>query len=125
MVIGGKEYGSGSSRDWAAKGPFLQGVKSVIAQSFERIHRSNLIGMGILPLTFLPGESGETHGLTGFEQVTIGFDPENIKVNEEIDVKLSNNKSFRAIVNLRTEVEITYYKNGGVLPYVLRKELQH
>ncbi len=82
MVIGGKEYGSGSSRDWAAKGPFLQGVKAVIAQSFERIHRSNLIGMGILPLTFLQGESAETHDLTGFEQVTIGFDPENIKVNE-------------------------------------------
>ena len=82
VVIGGKEYGSGSSRDWAAKGPYLQGVKAVIAQSFERIHRSNLIGMGILPLTFLPGESAETHGLTGFEQVTIGFDPENIKVNE-------------------------------------------
>ena len=79
----------------------------------------------MLPLTFLPGESAETHGLTGFEQVTIGFDPENIKVNEEIDVKLSNNKSFRVIVNLRTEVEITYFKNGGVLPYVLRKEVQH
>ena len=125
VVIGGKEYGSGSSRDWAAKGPYLQGVKAVIAQSFERIHRSNLIGMGILPLTFLSGESAETHGLTGFEQVTIGFDPENIKVNEEIDVKVSENKSFKAIVNLRTEVEITYYKNGGVLPYVLRKEVQH
>ncbi len=65
VIIGGKEYGSGSSRDWAAKGPFLQGVKAVIAQSFERIHRSNLIGMGILPLTFLPGETAETHGLTG------------------------------------------------------------
>lgn len=81
VVIGGKEYGSGSSRDWAAKGPYLQGVKAVIAQSFERIHRSNLIGMGILPLTFLAGETSETHGLTGQEQITIMFDPENIKVN--------------------------------------------
>jgi aconitate hydratase len=81
--------------------------------------------MGMLPLTFLPGESSETHGLTGTEKVTIMFDPENIKVNEEIDVKLDNGKFFRAIVNLRTEVEISYYQNGGVLPYVLRKALAH
>ncbi len=82
IVVGGREYGSGSSRDWAAKGPYLQGVKAVLAISFERIHRSNLIGMGILPLTFIEGENAETHGLTGFEQITISFDPENIKVNE-------------------------------------------
>ena len=81
--------------------------------------------MGILPLTFLPGESAETHGLTGHEQVTIMFDPENIKVNEEIEVRLSNNNTFRAVVNLRTEVENSYFRNGGVLPYVLRKEVQH
>jgi len=75
VIFGGKEYGSGSSRDWAAKGPYLLGVKAVIAESFERIHRSNLVGMGILPLTFLNGESAATHGIEGTEQVNILLDP--------------------------------------------------
>lgn len=74
MIFGGKEYGSGSSRDWAAKGPYLQGVKAVIAQSFERIHRSNLIGMGILPLTFKEGENSDSYGITGEESVEIEMD---------------------------------------------------
>ena len=80
IIIGGAEYGSGSSRDWAAKGPFIQGVKAVIVISFERIHRSNLAGMGILPLEFLKDQNAETLGLTGFERFTIKLTPENLKV---------------------------------------------
>lgn len=123
VIFGGKEYGSGSSRDWAAKGPYLQGVKAVIAQSFERIHRSNLIGMGILPLTFKEGENAETYGITGEETVTIEMDLENIKPNQFVKVNLSSGKTIEVLSNLRTEVEITYYKNKGVLPFVLRKQL--
>lgn len=82
IIIGGKEYGTGSSRDWAAKGPYLQGVRAVIAESFERIHRSNLVGMGILPLVFINGESSSTHGLDGTEKVTINLDADNLKPNQ-------------------------------------------
>lgn len=84
VIFGGKEYGTGSSRDWAAKGPYLQGVKAVIAESFERIHRSNLIGMGILPLNFINGETVASLGIDGSEQVTIALDPENLKPNQEV-----------------------------------------
>jgi len=84
IIIGGKEYGTGSSRDWAAKGPYLQGVRSVIAESFERIHRSNLVGMGILPLTFINGENASTHGLDGTEKVTINLDFENLKPSQDV-----------------------------------------
>lgn len=122
IILAGQEYGSGSSRDWAAKGPYLQGVKAVIAQSFERIHRSNLIGMGILPLQFHAGQSAETLGLTGKEQFTIHTTDE-IQVGQEVEVTTSTGGKFTCKVRLDTQPEITYYKNGGILPYVLRKLL--
>lgn len=123
IIIGGKEYGSGSSRDWAAKGPYLQGVKAVLAQSFQRIHRSNLIGMGILPLTFSSGESAETYGITGEEQVSFEMDMGNILVSQRVKVVLSTGKEFYVDSALRTQVEISYFKNKGILPYVLRKRV--
>ena len=121
IILAGAEYGSGSSRDWAAKGPYLQGVKAVIAQSFERIHRSNLIGMGILPLQFLEGQSVDSLGLTGKEQFNIDTQGGNLKVGDSITVSTSNGKSFQAKIRLDTEVEVEYFKNGGILHYVLRK----
>ena len=103
------------------RGPLLQGVRAVIAQSFERIHRSNLVGMGILPLEFKQGENADTLGLTGQEQFTIDLDPENLKTGQEITVRASNGKKFTVKSRIDTDVEIEYYKNGGILPYVLRK----
>lgn len=120
IIIAGKEYGSGSSRDWAAKGPFLQGVKAVIAESYERIHRSNLLGMGILPLQFNAGEGAETHGLTGSETFSIERD-EKLTVAQTVTVKTSTGKTFTCMTRLDTEPEIAYYTNGGILQYVLRK----
>jgi len=124
LVIAGKEYGSGSSRDWAAKGTLLLGVKAVIAESFERIHRSNLIGMGVLPLQFLPGENRETLALTGFEMYSIEGIPQAIASGSRARVKAKGNsaeKSFEAIVRIDTPMEAEYYRNGGILPYVLRQ----
>ncbi|HTA71557.1 MAG TPA: aconitate hydratase AcnA [Bryobacteraceae bacterium] len=123
-VIAGKEYGSGSSRDWAAKGTLLLGVKAVIAESFERIHRSNLIGMGVLPLQFLPGESRETVGLTGSETYSIEGVQQAIASGARARVKAKGDKgekSFEAIVRIDTPMEAEYYRNGGILPYVLRQ----
>lgn len=120
IVLAGQLYGSGSSRDWAAKGPFLQGIKCVIAQSFERIHRQNLVGMGILPLEFLPGENADSLGLDGTEQFDILIEPENISVNQLITVKTNTGVTFQAKSRIDTEIEIEYYKNGGILSYVLR-----
>jgi len=119
--LAGQDYGSGSSRDWAAKGPYLQGVKAVITQSFERIHRSNLVGMGVLPLQFLGTDSADTLGLTGKETFSLELRKGDLKVNEEIEVKVSTGKNFKAKVRLDTEVELQYFKNGGILHYVLRK----
>lgn len=124
VIFGGKEYGSGSSRDWAAKGPYLLGVKAVVAESFERIHRSNLVGMGILPLTFMNGDSAASVGIEGSEQVNILLDPENIVANQEVKIELSSGKSFVVRSNLKTEVEITYFKHRGILPFVLREQLK-
>jgi len=121
IILAGQDYGSGSSRDWAAKGPYLQGVKCVITQTFERIHRSNLVGMGILPLQFLGTDSADTLGLTGKETFSIELRKGELKVNEEIEVKVSTGKNFKAKVRLDTEVELAYFKNGGILHYVLRK----
>ncbi len=121
IILAGKEYGSGSSRDWAAKGPYLLGVKAVIAQSFERIHRSNLVGMGILPLEFLNGESADSLGLTGSEQFSIKLNGGNLKVNEVVSVTTSTGKTFQAKSRIDTEIEVEYFKNGGILHYVLRK----
>mmetsp|Transcript_25824 Transcript_25824/g.18276 ORF Transcript_25824/g.18276 Transcript_25824/m.18276 type:complete len:172 (+) Transcript_25824:577-1092(+) len=121
IVMAGNEYGSGSSRDWAAKGPYLQGVKAVIAQSYERIHRSNLVGMGILPLQFKAGESADSHGLTGHETFDLDIQGGDLKVGQDVMVKASNGKSFNVVCRLDTEPEIAYYQNGGILHYVLRK----
>jgi aconitate hydratase len=120
VVLAGKEYGSGSSRDWAAKGPKLLGVRAVIAESYERIHRSNLLMMGVLPLQYTPGENRESLGLTGREEFSItGL--ENGEA-EEVTVR-ADDKEFRAIVRLDTPREREYLRHGGILPYVLRRLL--
>ena len=127
IVIAGKEYGSGSSRDWAAKGPRLQGVSAVIAESFERIHRSNLVGMGILPLQFLPKENPETLGLDGTETFEITGIAEGLEPHAEIAVKATGSggetTEFSVEARIDSEVEMDYYRHGGVLQYVLRKML--
>lgn len=121
IVLAGKEYGSGSSRDWAAKGPYLQGIKAVIAQSFERIHRSNLVGMGILPLEFINGENADSLGLNGTERFSIKLNGGDLKVNEILTVTTNTGKTFKAKSRIDTEIEVEYFKNGGILHYVLRK----
>ena len=127
VVLAGKEYGSGSSRDWAAKGTTLLGIKAVIAESYERIHRSNLVGMGVLPLQFKPGEDAETLGLRGDETFNIlGLD-KGIETGQTVQVEaVANDESgkvikFEAISRLDSRVELEYYKNGGILHYVLRQ----
>jgi len=119
--LAGNEYGSGSSRDWAAKGPYLQGVKAVIAQSYERIHRSNLVGMGILPLQFKSGESADSFGLSGSEQFNIEINGGDLAVNQDVNVTTNCGKSFTVKCRLDTDPEIAFFKNGGILHYVLRK----
>lgn len=121
IVMGGTLYGNGSSRDWAAKGPFLLGVSAVIAVSFERIHRSNLLGMGILPLQFKEGESADALGLDGTEQFSIDLKGGKIKVGDTLKVSASSGKTFEALVRLDTEPEVAFWRNGGILNYVLRK----
>jgi aconitate hydratase len=123
LVLAGKEYGTGSSRDWAAKGPFLQGVKAVIAESYERIHRSNLIGMGILPLQFAEGESRDSLGLSGEEVYEIEVD-DSLRPGQQVEVVArgpSGVKRFATRCRIDTPVEINYYKNGGILHTVLRR----
>ncbi|KAM1015941.1 hypothetical protein FF1_045552 [Malus domestica] len=122
IVIAGAEYGSGSSRDWAAKGPMLLGVKAVIAKSFERIHRSNLVGMGIIPLCFKAGEDADTLGLTGHERYTIDLPSSisEIKPGQDVTVTTDNGKSFTCTVRFDTEVELEYFNHGGILQYVIR-----
>jgi aconitate hydratase len=127
IVIAGKEYGTGSSRDWAAKGPRLLGIKAAIAENFERIHRSNLIGMGIVPLVFKPGENLQTHGLTGFEKFDIpGIGPA-LKLRQELTVKATADDGkatdFKVICRIDTPAELDYYRHGGILEYVLRQLL--
>ena len=118
VVLAGKEYGSGSSRDWAAKGTKLLGVRAVIAESFERIHRSNLVGMGVLPLQFPEGENAESLGLTGKEEFSItGLDGGEAK---EVTVK-ADDTEFQARVRIDTPKEVDYFKHGGILPFVLRQ----
>jgi len=120
LVIAGKEYGTGSSRDWAAKGTLLLGVKAVLAESFERIHRSNLVGMGVLPLQFLPGESRDSHGLTGLEEFAVEGVAAAISGGGKARVR-AGEKNFEAIVRIDTPMEAEYYRNGGILPYVVRQ----
>ncbi|GKV44127.1 hypothetical protein SLEP1_g51343 [Rubroshorea leprosula] len=122
IILAGAEYGSGSSRDWAAKGPMLLGVKAVVAKSFERIHRSNLVGMGIVPLCFKAGEDAETLGLTGHERYTIEL-PSNvseIRPGQDITVVTDSGKSFSCTLRFDTEVELAYFNHGGILQYVIR-----
>src|SRR5580658_7915329 len=124
LIIAGKEYGSGSSRDWAAKGTLLLGVRAVIAESFERIHRSNLVGMGVLPMQFLAGQNRESLGLTGFEKYTITGIPEAVANGAKARVWAkddSGEKTFEVIVRIDTPQEAEYYRNGGILPYVVRQ----
>jgi aconitate hydratase len=128
VILAGKEYGSGSSRDWAAKGPLLLGVRAVMAESYERIHRSNLVGMGILPLQFLPGENAETLKLTGeevFEIAGIREVVERFSSGRKITVRVKGGKTaeFQAVVRIDTPQEALYYSNGGILQYVLRQLL--
>jgi len=133
VILAGKEYGSGSSRDWAAKGPRLLGVRAVIAESYERIHRSNLVGMGILPVQFLPGENAETLKLTGeelFEIAGIRDVVEKFSSGRKITVRVKGGKTaefqaaeFQAMVRIDTPQEALYYTNGGILQYVLRQLL--
>jgi aconitate hydratase len=126
VVLAGKEYGSGSSRDWAAKGTRLLGVRAVIAESYERIHRSNLVGMGVLPLEFKAGENRETLGLTGQEV----FDIEGVALlspKKAISVEAKSGhgstKKFSVIARVDTPEEVSYYHHGGILQYVLRQML--
>ena len=124
IVLAGREYGTGSSRDWAAKGPMLQGVKAVIAESFERIHRSNLVGMGVLPLKFAEGQNAESLALDGSEVFSIEGLSDKIQPKSEITVKAKKSDGkvieFKAAVLLNTDVEVNYYRNGGILHTVLR-----
>ncbi|WP_301851044.1 aconitate hydratase [Rhodococcus pyridinivorans] len=122
VVLAGAEYGSGSSRDWAAKGTLLLGVRAVIAQSYERIHRSNLIGMGVLPLQFPEGESAQSLGLTGEEEFTITGLADSAEIPETVHVKAGDTE-FDATVRIDTPAEAEYFRHGGILKYVLRKQL--
>ncbi len=125
LVFAGKEYGTGSSRDWAAKGTFLLGVKAVIAESFERIHRSNLVGMGVLPLQFKPGEDFKSLGLTGREVYNLAGITEDLKPGQDVLVRVQGTtKEFTVICRLDTPVEVNYYRNGGILQTVLRNFLR-
>ena len=127
IVLAGKDYGMGSSRDWAAKGTYLLGVKAVIAESFERIHRSNLVGMGILPLQFQRGQTRASLGLTGTGtfDIDVGDD---LKPMQEVKVRkvgpTGEKSEFTAVCRIDTPVEIEYYRNGGILHTVLRKMLK-
>lgn len=127
VIIGGKEYGSGSSRDWAAKGTALLGVKAVIVESFERIHRSNLVGMGVLPLEMI-GTDPDILGLDGTEKYTINGISEGLTPSKtlRVDFERTNGEkgSFDVLCRLDSEIEIEYYKNGGILHYVLREFLK-
>jgi aconitate hydratase len=123
IVIAGAEYGTGSSRDWAAKGTMLLGVRAVIAESYERIHRSNLVGMGVLPLQFLPGESRETHGLTGRESFDVLGVADGLIPLERLTVR-ADSKSFTVVCRVDTPQEVEYMRHGGILNYVLRKRAQ-
>ena len=128
IIIAGKEYGTGSSRDWAAKGPMLLGVRTVIAQSFERIHRSNLIGMGVLPLVFKGGESAESLGLDGTESFDIPGVATSVEPSSTVNVTATSQDGkvtkFETLARIDTAIENEYYRHGGLLPYVLRQMIQ-
>ena len=121
VVLAGKEYGTGSSRDWAAKGPWMLGVRAILAESFERIHRSNLVGMGILPLQL--HSSAQTLGLTGSEQFSVSLREGDLKVKETLEVRTEQGLTFPVTARLDTEVEVAYFRHGGILKFVIRKLL--
>jgi aconitate hydratase len=127
LVIAGKEYGSGSSRDWAAKGTRLLGVRAAIAESYERIHRSNLVGMGVLPLEFLPEQNRESLGLKGTESYDIEGLSAGLEPKQKLTVRARDERGketcFQATARVDTPEEVTYYRHGGILPYVLRQML--
>jgi aconitate hydratase len=125
IVLAGKEYGTGSSRDWAAKGTLLLGVRAVLAESYERIHRSNLVGMGVLPLELLPGETVESLGLTGKESFSTKGLSDDLTPGAILDLEAKdpdgNTRQFQAKVRIDTKIEVKYYRNGGILHTVLRQ----
>jgi aconitate hydratase len=127
LVVAGKEYGSGSSRDWAAKGPALLGIRAVLAESFERIHRSNLVGMGVLPLQFAEGQSAASVGLNGRETFTIGGLADGIEPRQEVTVRARRDDGseilFPVTVRIDMLAEVDYYRQGGILQMVLRHML--
>lgn len=124
VIIAGKEYGTGSSRDWAAKGTNLLGIKAVIAESFERIHRSNLVGMGVLPLQFVDGQTRQTLHLTGREVISIHGLSDDIQPHQTLDVSVmredGRQDQFKVLCRIDTLNEVEYFKAGGILHYVLR-----
>jgi aconitate hydratase len=128
MILAGAEYGTGSSRDWAAKGTYLLGVRAVIAASFERIHRSNLVGMGVLPLEFSAGQTWQSLHLTGEETFEIASLGDDLKPRDELSIRAvspeGNTTEFRVRVRIDTPIELEYYRNGGILQTVLRKLLR-
>ncbi|CAN9509785.1 unnamed protein product [Ophioblennius macclurei] len=124
LILAGKEYGSGSSRDWAAKGPFLLGVKAVLAESYERIHRSNLVGMGVIPLEYLPGDTADSLGLTGRERYTVVI-PEQLTPRMNVTVQIDSGKAFDVRMRFDTDVELAYFRHGGILNYMIRKMSQN
>jgi aconitate hydratase len=125
LVIAGQAYGSGSSRDWAAKGTLMLGVRAVIAESYERIHRSNLIGMGVLPLQFEAGESSSSLGLTGEETISIRGIVDGLGIGSRVEIvarsRGGGETAFRAVARIDTPVELHYFRHGGILPFVLRQ----
>jgi aconitate hydratase len=127
VVFGGEEYGTGSSRDWAAKGTQLLGIKAVIAKSFERIHRSNLVGMGVLPLQFAPGDSAESLGIKGDETFDIAV-PADIRPQQPLTLVMTRTdgtcRDIPVLCRIDTPIEVDYYRHGGILPFVLRVLIQ-
>jgi len=124
VILAGKEYGSGSSRDWAAKGTLLLGVKAVVAESFERIHRSNLVNMGVLPLQFKSGETAGSLGLSGKERFELTGVAEGLRPGGQITVRAAGDQKtieFQAIARIDTPEELVAFRHGGILPYVLRQ----
>ncbi|XP_074534163.1 iron-responsive element-binding protein 2 isoform X2 [Halichoeres trimaculatus] len=119
IILAGKDYGSGNSRDWVAKGPYLLGVRAVIAESFEKLHKNQLVGMGIMPLEFQPGENADSLELSGKERFTISL-PESLSVRQQLTVKTSQGKSFLVTAQFDTEMEVIFFRHGGLLRYVAR-----
>jgi aconitate hydratase len=128
VIFAGSEYGTGSSRDWAAKGTLLMGVNAVVAESYERIHRSNLVGMGVLPLQFKQGQSAATLGLDGTETFDLsGLSGVDVRPRQTLTITVNRadgtKEDFEVVLRIDTPIELEYYKNGGILPFVLRQLL--